>query len=69
MKILPDVGSTSRLTIFMVVVFPQPDGPSRTQISPSGTSMLTRSDATTSPAGVWNILVKSSSRIIDASSG
>ena len=31
----PDVGSTRRLTIFMVVVLPHPDGPTRTQISPA----------------------------------
>src|SRR6266496_4473772 len=36
----PLVGSMSRFTIFKVVVFPQPDGPTRTLISPSGTSML-----------------------------
>src|SRR2546423_10490734 len=36
----PLVGSMSRFTIFKVVVFPQPDGPTRTLISPSGTSRL-----------------------------
>src|SRR5512132_3817521 len=36
----PLVGSMSRLTIFKVVVFPQPDGPTRTEISPSGTSRV-----------------------------
>ena len=34
MKILPAVGATSRLIIRSVVVLPQPDGPSSTQISP-----------------------------------
>ncbi len=34
----PLVGSTSRLTIFMVVVLPQPDGPTRTHTSPAPTS-------------------------------
>src|SRR6266699_6473086 len=36
----PLVGSMSRFTIFKVVVFPQPEGPTRTLISPSGTSRL-----------------------------
>src|SRR6266540_3856940 len=36
----PLVGSMSRFTIFKVVVFPQPDGPTRTEISPSGTSRV-----------------------------
>src|SRR3954468_7157021 len=36
----PLVGSMSRFTIFNVVVFPQPDGPTSTEISPSGTSRL-----------------------------
>ena len=34
-KMRPDVGSMSRLTILSVVVLPQPDGPTSTQISPS----------------------------------
>ncbi len=38
MVMRPLVGSISRLTIFMLVVLPQPDGPTRTQISPAGTS-------------------------------
>ena len=37
MVIRPPVGSMSRLIIFIVVVLPQPDGPTRTQISPAGT--------------------------------
>ena len=36
----PLVGSMSRFTIFMLVVLPQPDGPTRTQISPAGTVRL-----------------------------
>src|SRR5512133_1718998 len=36
----PLLGSMSRFTIFKVVVFPQPDGPTRTEISPSGTSRV-----------------------------
>ena len=37
-KMRPDVGSMSRLIILSVVVLPQPDGPTSTQISPSGMS-------------------------------
>ena len=33
----PLVMSIMRLTIRIAVVFPQPDGPTRTQISPAGT--------------------------------
>ena len=36
-RILPDVGSISRLTILSDVVLPQPDGPTRMQILPAGT--------------------------------
>ncbi len=36
-RILPDVGSMSRLTILSEVVLPQPDGPTSTQIRPAGT--------------------------------
>ena len=35
---VPDDGSTSRLTIFSVVVFPQPDSPSSARSSPEGRS-------------------------------
>src|SRR2546423_1435151 len=66
MKILPDVGSMSRLTILSVVVLPHPDGPSSTQISPSATSKLTRSAASAAPDGVSNALVTLSSLIIAA---
>jgi hypothetical protein len=38
MMIRPDVGSTSRLIIRIVVVLPQPDGPTSTAISPASTS-------------------------------
>ena len=34
----PDVGSMSRLIIFIVVVLPQPEGPTRTTVSPSSMS-------------------------------
>src|SRR3990170_53755 len=47
MKISPELGSISRLTILIVVVLPQPDGPSSTQISPFGTSSVTWSTAGT----------------------
>src|SRR5437016_3652734 len=59
MKMRPLVGSMSRFTIFMVVVLPQPDGPTSTQTSPSGTSRFRWSTATL-PS---NTLVTSSSRI------
>jgi hypothetical protein len=36
----PLVISIMRLTRRMAVVLPQPDGPTRTQISPAGTSKL-----------------------------
>ena len=36
-RIRPDVGSMSRLTILRLVVLPQPDGPTSTQILPAGT--------------------------------
>jgi hypothetical protein len=36
-RIWPLVGSISRLTILRLVVLPQPDGPTRTQIRPAGT--------------------------------
>jgi hypothetical protein len=39
------VGSISRLIIFIVVVLPEPDGPTRTTTSPSGMSMVTSSTA------------------------
>src|SRR5947209_2500609 len=63
----PLVGSISRLIIFMVVVLPQPDGPTSTHSSPSGTSRVSSSTAT------WpsKRLVTRSSRITrpDASVG
>src|SRR6266487_7021384 len=49
----PLLGSTSRLTIFKLVVLPQPLGPTRTQMSPAGTS----SDrSTTAPWGPYFLL-------------
>ena len=47
--IVPSVGSISRLIIFSVVVFPQPDGPTSITISPVGTS---RSRALTAGSAV-----------------
>ncbi len=41
-----------RLTILSVVVLPQPEGPSNTQISPVGTSMSIWSAAMTLRDGV-----------------
>src|SRR5260370_12625617 len=45
MLISPDVGCSSPATQRKVVVLPQPDGPSRTTISPAGTEKLTPSMA------------------------
>src|SRR6478735_6779197 len=45
MSISPDVGCSSPATQRSVVVLPQPEGPSRTTISPAGTAKLTPSIA------------------------
>src|ERR1041384_5116161 len=45
MLISPDVGCSKPATQRKVVVLPQPEGPSRTTISPAGTWKLTRSTA------------------------
>ena len=45
-KMRPDVGSISRLIILSVVVLPQPDGPTSTQISPAGISSESSCTAT-----------------------
>ena len=37
-RMLPEVGSISRLIIFSEVVLPQPDGPTNITISPAGMS-------------------------------
>src|SRR4051812_29239147 len=57
----PEVGSTSRLTMRIVVVLPHPDGPTSTAISPAGTSSESSSTATV-PSGYR--LATRSSRII-----
>src|SRR5215831_12439125 len=44
-EITPPVGCSSPATQRSVVVLPQPDGPSRTTISPAGTAKLTPSTA------------------------
>jgi hypothetical protein len=44
-RILPLVGSISRLIIFIVVVLPQPEGPTSTTISPAGMRIETLSTA------------------------
>jgi hypothetical protein len=41
----PEVISTIRLTIRIAVVLPQPEGPTRTQISPASTSSVSPSTA------------------------
>ena len=48
MRIVPDVGSISRLIILSDVVLPQPDGPTKATISPAG--IVSESDST---AGVF----------------
>src|SRR3954453_6440809 len=60
-KMRPDVGSPNRLTIRIVVVLPHPDGPTKTAISPGGTSSESSSTATV-PSGYR--LATRSSRII-----
>src|SRR6185436_7313426 len=45
MSISPDVGCSSPATQRSVVVLPQPEGPSKTTISPAGTAKLTPSIA------------------------
>ncbi len=64
MKILPDDGAIRRLIIFIVVVLPQPEGPSSTHTAPAGTSMSTLSTAVTVP----KTLLTRSSRIMRPSS-
>ena len=44
--------SIIRLTIRIAVVLPQPDGPTRTQISPAGTVRLRPSTAARVSAGI-----------------
>jgi hypothetical protein len=46
---VPALGSMTRLIIFNVVVFPQPDGPTMTQASPDLTFNDTSSTAVTLP--------------------
>lgn len=48
--ITPSVGSIMRLTMRRVVVFPQPEGPTKTATLPSGTSRL-RSSTAVVPSG------------------
>ena len=47
----PSVISTIRLAIRIAVVLPQPEGPTRTQISPAPTSRLSPSTAGCSAPG------------------
>lgn len=57
---MPSLGSTIRLIMRRVVVFPQPEGPTRTVIERSGISRESRSTATV-PSGY--LLVTESIRI------
>ena len=45
MRTSPDVSSTSRLTSFIAVVLPPPEGPTSTQICPAGIANESRSTA------------------------
>src|SRR2546430_16488667 len=54
----PEVGSIRRLIIFMVVVLPQPEGPTSMQVSPSPTSRV-RSCTATWPPG-YSLRIRSS---------
>ena len=45
---VPELGSMRRLIIRIVVVLPQPDGPTNTVVPPAGNSSDTRSTAGTS---------------------
>ena len=51
-RMRPLVGSMSRFTIFRLVVLPQPDGPTSTQILPAGTV----SDRSFTAPGVCGVL-------------
>src|SRR5260370_24655584 len=48
-RILPLVGSMRRLIILRIVVLPHPEGPTRTNTSPLGTSKVRSSTATNPP--------------------
>ena len=45
MRMVPDVGSISRLIIRIVVVLPHPDGPTKMTILPAGIVIVTSSTA------------------------
>src|SRR5829696_8510329 len=80
MLISPPVGCSSPATQRSVVVLPQPDGPSRTTISPAGTSKLTPSIAgrpianclrrsVTSRVAVMNVLSSRANRSLPVAEG
>ena len=50
-RMSPEVISIIRFTIRIAVVLPEPDGPTRTQISPAGTSSESASTAGASEPG------------------
>jgi hypothetical protein len=56
MKISPELASSSPAIIRMVVVFPQPDGPSRTKNSLSAIVRLKSSTAMNLPHRLWIFL-------------
>src|SRR6266516_7689759 len=51
MRMSPSLISFRRLTIFIAVVLPPPDGPTRTQISPAGTTRERSLTAAARPPG------------------
>src|SRR4051812_4071707 len=60
MVIRPDVGWTRRLIIRIVVVLPQPDGPTKTTILPAGTTMEKSSTAASRVPGYRLVTCSSS---------
>src|SRR5690349_968756 len=67
MLMLPEVGCSSPATQRNVVVLPQPEGPSRTTISPAGTAKLTPSTAGAPIANCLCRLVTSSVAVMNVS--
>src|SRR6266581_8501569 len=51
----PAVGFSNMRIIFMVVVLPHPDSPTRPTVSPASIEYETPSTAFTSPIGFWKI--------------
>src|SRR3984957_9861826 len=62
-RIRPPEGSMSRLIMRSEVVLPQPEGPTSTQSSPSGTVKL--SSATASESALYRLVTRSSSITVE----